>query len=132
MEPNFFLGLQVKQTEVDIFIFQEKYENELVKKFQMDKCKKFDTPMSPSTKLDKDEKHKSIDSKLYKSIIRSLLYLAASKHVILFSVCSCMRFQLNPEESNATTVKRIIKYVGSYQKLGLWHPRIHISYCCDT
>ncbi len=47
------------------------------------------TPMSPSTKLDKDEKGKSVDVKLYRGMIDNLLHLTASRPDIMFSVCLC-------------------------------------------
>ncbi|WP_374695567.1 reverse transcriptase domain-containing protein [Areca yellow leaf disease phytoplasma] len=52
-ELNFFLGLQIKQTD-GIFINQAKYTREL-SKFGMETTKPIGTPMSPSCKLDKDE-----------------------------------------------------------------------------
>ncbi|EOY21627.1 Uncharacterized protein TCM_013597 [Theobroma cacao] len=51
------------------------------------------TPMSPSTKLDKDDKGKNVDQKLYRGMIGSLLYLIASRLDILFNVCLCATFQ---------------------------------------
>jgi len=38
-EMNYFLGLQVKQLNDGIFINQAKYYKELLRKFEMDKCK---------------------------------------------------------------------------------------------
>lgn len=53
---NFFLGLQITQSDDGILINQAKYTKELLKKFKMDDCKPIGTPMSTSTKLDKDKK----------------------------------------------------------------------------
>jgi len=44
-------------------------------------------------------------------MIGSLLYLTASRPDILFSVCLCARFQLDPRESHLTAVKRIFRYL---------------------
>lgn len=79
--------------------------------------------MSATIKLDKDEKGKSVDSKLYRSMIISLLYLAASIPDILFATCRCARFQSDPKESHSTAVKRIIQYIGTFPKLGIWYPK---------
>jgi len=49
-ELTFFLGLQVKQSKKGIFIHHEKYAKDLIKKFGLK------TPMSSSSKLDKNEK----------------------------------------------------------------------------
>ena len=55
-------------------------------------------PMSPTYKLSKDEHGLSIDQKLYRGMIGSLLYLTASRPDILFSLCMCARFQAEPKE----------------------------------
>ena len=91
-ELNFFLGLQIKQQSEGIFINQTKYIKEILKKFSMENSKGASTPMSSSTKMDKDEKGKCVDQILYRSMIGSLLYLTASRPDILFSICICSRF----------------------------------------
>ena len=53
-ELTFFLGLQVKQKNEGIFISQEKYARNLVKKFGLDSKKHASTPMSSSIKLNLD------------------------------------------------------------------------------
>ena len=53
-EMNFFLGLQVKQLKDGIFISQEKYCKDLLKRFDMDQCKAINTPISTSCQLDQD------------------------------------------------------------------------------
>jgi hypothetical protein len=44
-ELTFFLGFQVKQMKEGIFISQEKYIKDLLKRFKMDECKSIKTPM---------------------------------------------------------------------------------------
>ncbi|KAK2981349.1 hypothetical protein RJ640_013140 [Escallonia rubra] len=65
-ELTFFLGLQIKQSKDGIFINQAKYTKELLKRFDMEASNAFDTPMSSSLKLDKDEKGKDVDIKRYR------------------------------------------------------------------
>ena len=84
---NYFLGLQIKQLKEDIFINLTKYIKELIKKFNMEDAKTTSTPLSTSTKLDSDEGGKSVDIKLYKSMIGPLLYLTANRPNIMLSVC---------------------------------------------
>jgi len=52
-------------------------------------------------------------------MIGSLLYLTSSRPAILFSVCLCARFQLDPKESYLTVVKRIFRYLKGTTNLGL-------------
>ncbi|KAK2974626.1 hypothetical protein RJ640_029738 [Escallonia rubra] len=67
-ELTFFLGLQIKQSKDEIFINQAKYTKELLKRFDMEASNAFDTPMSSSLKLDKDEKGKDVDIKRYRGL----------------------------------------------------------------
>ena len=107
-ELTFFLGLQVKQKKEGIFMSQEIYARSIVKKFGLDSKKHASTPMSSSTKLNVDSFGVEVNPTLYRSIIRSLLYLIASRPDIAFSVGVCARYQATPKESHLTAVKRII------------------------
>ena len=88
-ELTFFLGLQVKQKKEGIFISQEKYSRNIVKKFGLDSKKHAFTPTSSSTKLNVDPSGVEVSPTLYRSIIGSLLYLTASRLDIAFSVGVC-------------------------------------------
>ena len=71
---NYFLDFQIKQLKEGIFINHAKYIKNLIKKFGIEDTKPVSTPMSTSTKLDSDEGGKSIDIKLYRSMMGSLLF----------------------------------------------------------
>ena len=68
-ELTFFLGFQVKQMREGIFISQEKYTNDLLKRFKMDECKPIKTPMPTNGHLDLDEGGNTVDHTLYCSMI---------------------------------------------------------------
>ncbi|KAL5538242.1 hypothetical protein UlMin_046026 [Ulmus minor] len=109
-ELNYFLGLQVKQKEDGMFITQAKYAKNLVKKFGLENAKIYNTPMSTTVKISKDDSGISVDSKLYRSMIGSLLYLTASRPDLCYSVGVCARFQSDPKE-----------YVNGTLDYGLWY-----------
>ena len=98
----------MKQQKDGIFISQEKYAKNLVKRFSLDSKKHASTPMTSSVKLSFDSTGVEVDPTLYKSIIGSLLYLTASRSDIAFSVGVCAHFQAAPKESHMTATKRII------------------------
>jgi hypothetical protein len=108
----------------DTFINQAKYTKELIKRFGLEDDNVSKVPMVTITMLDKDEKCKDVDIKLYRSMIGSLLYLCASRPDISFSVCLCARFQSCPKESHLMAVKRIIKYPKGTIDIGLWYPKM--------
>ncbi|GJR26440.1 putative ribonuclease H-like domain-containing protein [Tanacetum coccineum] len=122
-ELTFFLGLQVKQKEDGIFISQDKYVTKILKKFCFTDVKTTSTPMKTQKLLLKDEDGKEVDVHLYRSMIGSLMYLTSSRPDIMFAVCACARYQVNPKVSHLHAVKRIFKYLKGQPKLGLWYPK---------
>nr|GEX39976.1 retrovirus-related Pol polyprotein from transposon TNT 1-94 [Tanacetum cinerariifolium] len=68
-ELNFFLGLQIKQMEDNVFFNQPKYIKEMLKKFGLEDSKPMKTPMSYDTKLTKEEECESVDSTKYQGMI---------------------------------------------------------------
>lgn len=91
-ELNFFLGLQIKQTQDETFVHQGKYTKDVLKKFDMGEGKPLLTPMSTSMTLATDEDGEPMDQKEYMSMIGSLLYLTATRPDIHFALCLCARF----------------------------------------
>jgi hypothetical protein len=89
--------------------------------------------MSTNGHLDLDMSGKSVDQKIYHSIIGSLLYLCASRPDIILSVCMCVRFQDTTKECHLRAVKRIMRYLVLIPNLSLWYPKgLHfnlIGYC---
>ncbi|GKD26900.1 putative ribonuclease H-like domain-containing protein [Tanacetum coccineum] len=122
-ELIFFLGLQVKQKTDGIFISQDKYVVDMLKKFDLASVKTAITPMETKVALTKDEEAVDVDVHLYRSMIGSLMYLTASRPDIMFAVCACYRFQVTPKSSHLNAVKRIFKYLKGKPNLGLWYPR---------
>ncbi|GJW46214.1 uncharacterized mitochondrial protein-like protein [Tanacetum coccineum] len=122
-ELTFFLGLQVQQKKDGIFIIQDKYVDEILKKFRFTKVKTASTPIETQKPLLKDENDKDVDVHIYRSMIGSLMYLTSSRPDIMFAVCAGARYQVNPKVSHLHAVKRIFRYLKSQQKLGFWYPK---------
>nr|GEU40243.1 retrovirus-related Pol polyprotein from transposon TNT 1-94 [Tanacetum cinerariifolium] len=122
-ELTFFLGLQVKQKDDRIFISQDKYVADILKKFDFTTVKTANPPMVHNKTLIKDSKAEDVDVHLYSLIIGSLMYLIASRPDIMFAVCTYVRFQVTPKISHLHAVKRVFRYLKGQPKLGLWYPR---------
>ncbi|GKD85777.1 putative ribonuclease H-like domain-containing protein, partial [Tanacetum coccineum] len=93
-EHTLFLGLQVQQKKDGIFISQDKYVGEILKKFGFTEVKTTSTPMETQKPLIKDEDGEEVDVHLYRSMIGSLMYLTSSRPDIMFAVCSYSPFDL--------------------------------------
>nr|GEU83869.1 hypothetical protein [Tanacetum cinerariifolium] len=105
------------------FISQDKYVDEILKKFGFSTMKAASTPIETSKSLLKDTKAEDVDVHLYRTMIRSLMYLTASRPDIMFVVCACARFQVKPKVSHLHAVKRIFRYLKRQPKLGVWYPK---------
>ncbi|GJV96743.1 putative ribonuclease H-like domain-containing protein [Tanacetum coccineum] len=123
-ELTFFLRLQVKQKEDGIFISQDKYVAEILKKFDFASVKTASTPIETQKPLVKDEEATDVDVHLYRSMIGSLMYLTAFRPDIMFLVYACSRFQVTPKTFHLNVVKRIFRYLKGKPKLGLWYPKV--------
>ncbi|GJX22810.1 uncharacterized mitochondrial protein-like protein [Tanacetum coccineum] len=110
-ELTFFLGLQVKQKEDGIFISQDKYVTEILKKFGFTDVKTTTTPIETHKPLLKNADGEDVDKHLYRSMIGSLMYLTSLRPDIMFAVCACARYQVNPKVSYLHAVKRIFRYL---------------------
>ncbi|GJV40196.1 putative ribonuclease H-like domain-containing protein [Tanacetum coccineum] len=123
-ELTFFFGLQVQQRKDGIFISQDKYVDEILRKFNYTDVKSSSTPVDLEKTLVKDGDGTDVDEHLYRSMIRSFMYLTTSKPDIMFAVCACARFQVAPKAaSHLLAVKRNFRYLKGKPTLGLWYPR---------
>nr|GEZ32123.1 hypothetical protein [Tanacetum cinerariifolium] len=140
-ELNFFLGLQVLQKEDGIFLSQDKYIGDILKKFGFSDVRSSNTLIDKENPWGKDGPGKDVELHLYRSKIGSLMYLTASRPDIMFAVCACarhqvtpkechlhavkriFRHQVTPKECHLYAVKRIFRYLKGHPKLGLWYPK---------
>ncbi|XP_050937143.1 uncharacterized mitochondrial protein AtMg00810-like [Cucumis melo] len=132
-EFSCFLGLQIKQKNDGIFISQEKYARNMVKKFGLEQARNKRTPAATHVILTKDTKGAKVDHKLYKSIVGSLLYLTANRPDIAYAIGICTRYQADPHITHLEAVKRILKYVHGTSDFGMMYsydttPTI-VGYC---
>ncbi|GJY16565.1 retrovirus-related pol polyprotein from transposon TNT 1-94 [Tanacetum coccineum] len=95
-EFNFFLGLQIKQMEDEIFFNQSKYIKEILKKFGLEDSQPTKMPMLTEIKLTKDDEGDSLDSSKY---------------------------QENPKATHLEAVKCTFRYIRGISHLGLWYPK---------
>jgi hypothetical protein len=122
-ELSFFLGLRICQSNQGIYVSQTKYIREMIKRFEMEYCKRVTTPMKTSCKLRKDDDSKSIDQRQCRSMIGSLLYVTSSRPNVMRVVGHVARFQKAQKESHVLAVKRIFKYLKGTEEFGLWYQK---------
>nr|GEV65307.1 copia protein [Tanacetum cinerariifolium] len=120
---SFFLGLQISQSPIGIFINQSKYAYEIIKKYGMISSDFVDTPLVEKSKLDEDLQGKPVDATLYHGMIGSIMYLTSSRPDLTYAVCLCAQYQAKPTEKHLNVVKRIFQYLKGTINMGLWYSK---------
>nr|GEV64250.1 hypothetical protein [Tanacetum cinerariifolium] len=99
----------LKQKNDGIFISQDKYVAKMLKKFGFTKVKNASTPMETQKPLLKDKDGEEVDVHTYRIMIGSLMYLTYSRPDIVFVVCACARYKVNPNVLHLYAVKMIFR-----------------------
>eukprot|EP00253_Pinus_taeda_P004196 PITA_04196 len=99
---HYCLGVEVWQTENNIFLSQSKYARNLVDRFRMQDCKLATTPMEPVLKLSAQSSSPLVDETLFRQLVGSLIYLTATRPDISFPVSYISRFISDPILSGYT------------------------------
>ncbi|KAE8673149.1 hypothetical protein F3Y22_tig00111810pilonHSYRG00151 [Hibiscus syriacus] len=81
-----FLGLEVDRTHEGIFLCQQKYAKDLLKRFGMLECKSTSTPMEPNIKMCAHEGKDLEDATMYRQLVGSLIYLTLTRPDISYAV----------------------------------------------
>ena len=118
---RFFLGLEVRQEETGIFISQEKYAKEILKRYKMESCNPASTSMEPGTKLSKFDGGERVEAGKYRSLVGSLRYLTCTRPDISLSVGIVSRFMEEPVYTHWKALKRILRYIQGTVSLGMFY-----------
>ncbi|GJW89046.1 hypothetical protein Tco_0164386 [Tanacetum coccineum] len=118
---NTGVGLEIRQDNYGIYVSQETYAKEILKKFDMAECNPVATPMAPGTKFSKFEGGYQVDASNYQSVVGILRYLTCTRPDITYSVVMVSQFMEDPRYSHWKAVKRILRYLKGKVSLGLFY-----------
>eukprot|EP00253_Pinus_taeda_P010785 PITA_10785 len=105
---KYFLGMEVYQSKDDIFIFQTKYAQDMLNKFDMLDCHPSPTPSAHGEVLCRDDGANLVDEKTYRSIVGSLIFLTHTRPDVTYLVSLVSRYMTNPSEIHMKAAKRIL------------------------
>jgi len=95
---SYLLGIEVKQQQDEIFIFQKKYIKEILEKFKMSNCNPMNTLIATGMKLSREGNGDFIDSTLFKSLVGSLRYLTITRPDIVYGIRFMSLYMETPKE----------------------------------
>jgi hypothetical protein len=120
-----FLGMQIEQTSDDgIYLCQETYISDMIKRFRMEDAIPANSPMDPYVNLDNEEcEDKAVDKTLYLSIVGSLMFAAlGTRPDISYSVTALSRYNVLPLQMHLTAAKRVLRYLKATKSKRLHFP----------
>jgi hypothetical protein len=120
---SYFLGIDVKQTDEEIFISQKKYATDVLKKFKMESCKPMLTPAKEKLKLERESGGDLVNSTNFRKLVGSLRYLTATRPDIVYGVGLISRFMDSPRQSHWQAAKRILRYIKGTVDEGIFYSR---------
>ena len=118
---HYFLGIEVMQSSIGIFISQKKYVHEILERFQMKDCNPINTSSEFGMKLNKDNGGKKVDDTLYKQIVGSLMYLTITRLDIMHVVSVISRYMECPTKIHLLAAKRTFQYLQGTKEFGLFY-----------
>ena len=122
-QMHYFLGLEVSQQNGEIFLGQERYTTEIVKRFQMEDCRPMTTPMITNwRKIDMSDDEEA-DPTLYRQLIGSLMYLVNTTPDIFYDVNTLSQFMVEPKRAHWAAAKHVLRYLQGTIELGLKYTR---------
>lgn len=96
-----------------MFISQEKYVNDILRKFNMDICKPISTPMQPTIKLSKeiplefDVKKEEMNKTTYSNVVGSIMYcMVCTRPDISYVVEIVVQFMSSPDAHHWGVIKK--------------------------
>ncbi|KAL4319314.1 hypothetical protein GQ457_18G017080 [Hibiscus cannabinus] len=116
---SYFLGMEINQSKAGIFISQNKYALDVLKKIKLESCKGVDSPLPSNLKLSKNDGEKLYDPSIFRSIVGSLLYMTATRPDLMFPATLLSRFLSSPTDVHLGVAKRVLRYVKSTLGEGL-------------
>ena len=116
---TYFLRMEIKQVEDEVFICQRKYAKKKRKKFHMEDCKATVTPMNQKESLNKEDVTDKIEKCNFRSLIGCLMYFTTSRPNILFIVSLLSCFMHCASELHLKAAKRVLKYIKGIVNFGV-------------
>nr|GEV13428.1 ribonuclease H-like domain-containing protein [Tanacetum cinerariifolium] len=115
---NYFLGISVTRDSSGMFLSQNKYAVEILKRAGMVNCNPNRTPVDTKSKLGTTE-DVVFDPTLYRILAGSLQYLTFTRPDISYAVQQVCLHMHGPREPHFSALKRILRYVCGTLDYGL-------------
>ncbi|KAH7404373.1 hypothetical protein KP509_15G022400 [Ceratopteris richardii] len=114
--------MEVTYTDHGIFVSQERYLLNLLKKFDMENCREASTPLEVTHKLSKYDGADYKDMRKYQSLVGSLIYATLTRPDLSYVVGVLSQFMHCPKDPHWILGQRVLRYIKGTIKEGLYYP----------
>eukprot|EP00253_Pinus_taeda_P009800 PITA_09800 len=83
---HYFLGMEVWQGDQELFVYQGKYANKILKKFHMESSKPMETPLEGNWRKEDVTSGDLVEATIYRQLVVSLMYFMNTQSVMCFEV----------------------------------------------
>nr|GEW38127.1 hypothetical protein [Tanacetum cinerariifolium] len=83
----------------------------------------YHTPIVDRSKLDEEPLGILVDQTWLRSMVRSLIYLTASRPDVVFTLCMRTRYQATPTKKHLEAIKQVFRYLKGIINLSIWYPK---------
>jgi hypothetical protein len=125
-EPTKIVGIEVTRNRKKgtLTITQEKYIENLLVSYELEKANSVSTPMDLSVDLTPTETGNGDRSNAYASLVGSLMYLAvATRPDIAYAVNKLATYTANPEMKHWSAAKRVLRYLKGTMQAGITYKK---------
>ncbi|XP_021992156.1 uncharacterized mitochondrial protein AtMg00810-like [Helianthus annuus] len=116
---SFFLGNSVTRNKNNMFLSQQSYATDIIKRANMQNCNPVFTPVDTHAKLSANSSEPFHDPTLYRSLAEALQYLTFTRPDITYAVQQICMHMHAPRTDHWNALKRIIRYLKGTITYGL-------------
>ena len=116
---HYFLGLEIRQREGELFVSQGKYAWEILDKFHMEDYKPMDTPLPGNWRKEDAISIEVVDSTVYRQLVGSLMYLVNTRSDICYAVNQLSQVMVKPTKLFWKAIKHVLRYLRGTSEYGL-------------
>ena len=131
---RYFLGIEIARSSKGIILSQRKYVLDLLTETGMLGCRSITTPINKNHKLCA-ESGDPVDKRTYQRLVGHLIYLCHTRPDISYAVSVVSRYMHDPRTGHMDAVYRILRYLKSSPRKGLWFKRnqhLDVEGYCDA
>jgi len=118
---HYFLGMEAWQKDGEVFVSQGKYANEILKCFNMEKCKPMQTPLAGNWRKEDATLGEVVATTIYRQLVGSLMYLVNTRPDLCFAVNQLSQAMVQPTKLFWKAVKHVLRYLRGTSQYGLWY-----------